>query len=196
MIQFIQRQHMEELLNTDNDIVIDSFCQRSEYYVEHLDDIRKWFELNMENYKIPEDDELVVHIRETDYIQIGKLLSEEYYVEHIKNTGLKKVTIVTDNCQSSFVKKLRDSGCRVLSTERVNNFELKNNDTIMKDYIYMLHAKHLLLSQSTFSWWPAFLGDNEQVIFPVSDNPNSMWKMNPYKNNVDLFVNKFKRVII
>lgn len=184
---------VHELMNTDRDVIVNSFLQHAEYYIDFKEKINQWFNIDIKGFKLPDDDELVVNIRETDYIQIGKYLNEDYYINQIREQGIRKTTIVTDNCESTFVKRLEQAGCKVLSTEPVP-FKINNDNNIMQDYIYMYFAKYLILSQSTFSWWPAFLGEHTSVIYPVSDG--GMWPKNPNKNDVDLFVEGFKRVII
>jgi len=185
-----------ELMNTNSDIIVNSFLQKAEYYINFRDDIKKWFELDISSFVLPIADELVVHIRETDYIMIGKYLSQDYYKDQIKNSGITNVTIVTDNCESEFIKQLQSIGYKILSWEPIRTFSTVNDPSAIQDYIYMLYAKHLILSQSTFSWWPAFLGDHETVIFPVSNKNNSLWRETPKRDDINLYVDGFHRVVI
>jgi hypothetical protein len=61
----------------------------------------------------------------------------------------------------------------------------------------MLNSNLLLISQSTFSWWAAFLGSQEQVYVPYSKIDKGMWKITPEMDDVDLIPsnNKFIKMI-
>jgi hypothetical protein len=190
----------DELLNHDGDIIVNSFLQKSEYYIPYLDKIRLWFRIGLPfdtPVKLPEKDEVVMHIRETDYKNLGILLNINYYSNLIYNTN-KKVTIVTDNCNSELVQNFKNR-CNIFSNEPINSFNTTSTDKSMLDFIYMLYADTLILSQSTFSWWAAFLGEHSEIYFPVnSTNNKGMWKLNPNKDDIDLYIpNKnFIKVII
>ena len=39
--------------------------------------------------------------------------------------------------------------------------------TALEQMRFMVNARRLVMSQSTFSWWPTFLGNPDQVVCPV-----------------------------
>jgi len=179
-----------QLLNLGTDIIVDSFLQRYEYYTNFKPLLEDMFKLDIID-PTPDADELVVHIRETDYKLINTYLSDQYYIDAIKKLNYDKVTIVTDNCNASVMDTLKEMGCKILSTEPVKGFSIHNNEPIMVDYGYMLNAKHLLISHSSFSWWPAFLGDADNIFVP---DVNGMWKFPPTKDGIDLCLPTFKKL--
>jgi len=179
----------DELLNTDKNIIIDSFLQNANYYTPFKNDIKDWFKLDVNQHILPGPNELVIHIRETDYKDMGVALNDDFYINIIKQFNFDKITIVTDNCRTLLIEKLKKEGCNILSKQPIDKFTIYSDLNSIQDYIYMLYSKYLLIAQSTFSWWPAFLGDHKQVLFPVTSKQKSMWKETPEKNDIDLFIN-------
>lgn len=179
------------LLDHKGDIIVNSYLQKAIYYIPYREQIREWLFLSTINFKKPDDDELVIHIRETDYKDLGLMIDENYYIKTIKLLGYSKNTIVTDNCDAPIIQKLiQECNCKVLSTKYVDKFSPINDDHIMQDFIYMLCSKHLLIAHSTFSWWPAFLGKQLKTYCPKI-NQNSMWKQNPQQDEINLILPEF-----
>jgi hypothetical protein len=184
---------MNELVHSSRDIVVNSYVQKWFYYVAFQEEIKKWFHLDIENHTKPANDELVIHVRETDYNAIGMTFPAELYVNAVKKLGYSKNTVVTDNFESPIALALKDMGCSILSDKYVDTFSYVNNDNIMRDFIYMMMAGHLLISHSSFSWWAAFLGNHDKVYCPVTER-QCMWKKNPGKDDSDLMMGNFTRV--
>ena len=185
-----QHVSMEHILRTGNDVVVDSFLQKHIYYSEYRDMLKYLFAIDETGDVRPADDELVIHIRETDYIALNMVLGVKIYLKAIKELGYGRNTVVTDNCRSDIIRQLSDAGCSILSSQPVNVFSYSNNNVIMRDYSYMLHAKHLLISHSSFAWWPAFLGEHAHVYCPVVEG-RSMWLKNPGKDDPELIMPNF-----
>jgi len=172
-----------ELINTERDIVIDSFVQRVEYYKEH-----KEFLCNIFNIKKDitlNENKLVLHIRETDYVQLGLFYGYDYYRQLIYDTGFKDVIIVTDNSNCETVQKLIQDGCVLNTAGYVDKFEHTCDQRAMLDFNTLLYSENIAISQSSFSWWAAFLGKHKNIFFSKS-TINSMWKLNPGEDDVDL----------
>lgn len=178
--------NMDELLTTNQDIIVDSFLQKYYYYTDYQKHIKEWFQLQAHAQPLPKENELVIHIRETDYKIIKTAIPFEYYEKTINQLGFKINTIVTDDPMSQTIQKLQSLGCNIFTSQPVQTFRTSWNITELFDFYYMLKAKHLLMSHSTFSWWPAFLGAHEHVFCP--DINNSMWKQSPEKDDIDLFI--------
>ena len=62
----------KQLLEYPTDIIINSYLQKAEYYTPYKELIKNWFWLDLTNKPKPENNELVIHIRETDYSYIKK----------------------------------------------------------------------------------------------------------------------------
>lgn len=189
--------NMEHLINYKDDIIVNSFLQKAEYYIPYRANIQQWFNIQIDNANYPEKEEIVAHVRETDYKELGMVLDNEYYFKILKNTQ-NKVTIMTDNCNSPIMECFKEKGYNIGSTAPVKEFLTFSPDSFMLDYLYMYYADTLILSQSTFCWWAAFLGQHEVVYFPVSSKTKGMWKELPEEDDVNLWVpnSNFTKVVL
>jgi len=186
---------VEELLNTDKDIIVDSFVQKASYYTSHHEILRKAF--YVQENKQYTDNQLVVHIRETDYNNINCFLGYELYKHLINQSGFTDIVIVTDNSNSKTVQKLIAEGCRLHTPGCVDKFEHISDDRGMSDFNFLLYSKNIGISQSSFSWWAAFLGIHNKIFFPFLKQ-KGMWKLTPDVDDIDLFFtfNKSYKVIL
>ncbi len=178
--------NFKELLDTDKDIIVDSFVQRASYYIPYQETLSKAF--NIEKNKLDNDDQLVVHIRETDYKDINCFLGYEFYRHLITQSGFTDVVIVTDNSNCETVQRLIDQDCKLHTEGCVNKFETIWDDRSMIDFMFLLNCSNIAISQSSFSWWAAFLGSHDKIFFPHLKQ-KGMWKLIPDIDDVDLFFN-------
>ena len=125
-------------------------------------------------------------VRETDYNQINCFLGYEFYKAMIDSSGFTNVRIVTDNSNCDTVQKLLADGCDLVSEGYVDKFQLHSNERSFSDWLVLLLSENIALSQSSFSWWAAFLGTHNKVIFPFSEKAN-MWPINPGGDTPDPF---------
>ena len=178
--------NINELEQHEGDIVIDSYAQKAEYYLDYRTELINRFNFKAENI-IPESD-LLMHVRETDAEDLNYFLGYDYYKKVIETTDYENYHIVSDNAYCSAVQQLVKDGCKLVTEGYVDKFELKCNDRAMVDFSALLAAPNILLSQSSFSWWAAFLNNHTNVIFPYRASIN-FWPINPEKDDIDLFFN-------
>lgn len=166
------------------DIVVDSFVQKSKYYLDHRDCIKQLF--GVVDHPITNKDKLVVHVRETDYLQVNSFLGYEFYRDLIKDSGYTDIVIVTDNSNCDTVKRLVSEGCKLNTEGFVGTFEHTSDTRGMSDFNVLLQSANIALSQSSYSWWAAFLGNHDNIIFPFKRSCN-MWPVNPGEDDADLY---------
>ena len=166
------------------DIIVDSFLQKSEYYENYRDKLRSVFQIKLDDFI--NEDSLVVHVRDTDYVSLGHSLGYEFYKKMIDASGFTKVILVTDNSKGNTVQQLLNDGCVLCGNEYQTTFSTVCDSRGMKDFKILLYSANIAISQSTFSWWPAFLGYHKKIIFPYSNN-GGMWPVNPSKDSIDLY---------
>ena len=155
-------------IDYDGDIVYD-YLENHLTYKNHIDKIRSWFpKVDKTN-----TDDLVVHLRRGDNgANINTLF--EWYDEVIKSQNIQfdKVVLVTDGpedtCSLKF-KKYYDA--EIYSTETINCKIWPESQTEkkerykydIKDFNFMRTFDKILFSNSTFSWWAAFLSDASEI---------------------------------
>ena len=107
---------------------------------------------------------LVIHYRLGDYLTWGTAewggtdmsLPETYYrnaLKQIKQVEDYTVVIVTDDAKNMEGKLENIPGKLIIS------------DTEIMDFQLMLHADKLIISNSSFAWWGAYLNKNKAEVF-------------------------------
>lgn len=144
------------------------------------EECRKFFNVP----KITPETSPVIHVRGGDYLTYFNKPSEKIT---LSRTAIEKI-----------VEKF---GCTaeecIVVTDDVNyvkslglNFKQIRCSTAFNDFTYMCNAKRLAISPSTFSWWAGFLGDHEEVLFPIGTGPwdNGILDKDKHSahNNLDL----------
>lgn len=174
----------EELLNSDKNVVVNSFLQKAIHYKDHQDLLRMVFSITPQ--AAINQDKLVLHIRETDYKDIGCFLGYENYKKIISLAGFDKVIIVTDNSNCDTVQMLLKDGCTLNTEGYVDKFDSVSDVRAMNDFNTLLYSENIAISQSSFSWWAAFLGFHKNIFFPYLEQ-GGMWKESPETDDIDLF---------
>lgn len=173
-----------ELVALNGDVIVDSYVQRYSFYANHKDTLKEVF--NIKDAPINKD-KLVVHIRETDYKDIGVFLGYNYYRKLIDESGFTDIIIVTDNSPCETVQKLISDGCKLSTEGYVSKFEHTSDTRSMLDFETLLQSENIAISQSSFSWWAAFLGNHKKVIFPYKQS-GGMWPITPNQDDIDLYI--------
>ena len=169
-------------IDTSKDILMMGFFQRSEIFLLERDYIRSLFNENntsnisnrikisnivkyQTNHKIhPTENDLVLHVRLEDFINMEKKTSQLYNPQDIKNiiTNIKydKLYIVCNTPKEEWEK------------EYVSHFD-ELNPTIISgllgdDFDFLLKAKKIITSASTMSWMAALLGNADEIHIPYN----------------------------
>lgn len=149
-----------------DDIVYDGYFQSDQYFKGYESEIKKMFTLKDQVTKdfiqrkgdFLKKKYVAVHLRRTDYLNHGgdelggydMTLSVAYYkrcLEKIKDIHEYDVVFVSDDID--FVKK---------EFGEQPNYYFERNDEIT-DFQLLLHADQLIIANSTFSWWAAWLNN-------------------------------------
>jgi len=177
---------VEELIQHQGDIIVNSFLQKADYYINEKNFLRQLF--SIDNKPAINESTLVLHIRETDYIQINQFPGYDFYRNYINQTGFSDIVIVTDNSTCETVQRLVSEGCKLNTEGCVDAFNHICDNRAMIDFYTLLYSSNVALSQSSFSWWAAFLGEHKNVYFPFCKTIG-MWKLTPDIDDVDLYYN-------
>lgn len=149
---------------------LDGYFQSEKYFLSVEDKVRKCFSFNKDivdtslNYDDSKYKKIIsgsvstaVHVRRTDYLRFPDVypqFSPKYYsrcINRIENKG--DILVFSDDL----------NWCR-------NNFSGMGYYFIdlppLPSMYLMSHCKNIIIANSTFSWWAAWLGKPEKVIYP------------------------------
>lgn len=160
-----------KILMLKDGVCLDGYWQSYKYFKNFEDVIRKDFTLkrifseNIEGLakKIKSENSVCVHIRRGDYIgnKLHDVLGFDYY-----ERGLKEIE-----------KRVKISNIYVFSDDIAwckKNIKLEHSITFVGDeysgqkaggHLYLMsQCKNFLISNSTFSWWAAWLAENSHKV--------------------------------
>ena len=162
--EYYQEQNFEyeEIrLNSDH-INLEGYFQSERYFLDISSEFRntmlKFFRLERK----PANDDVVVHVRLGDLIAnpefgaVHGIVTQEYLIAAIKllANDTSKIYVVTDdqeNIHSYFPLIFSIFEVEIISRDMVS------------DFVSLATSANLVISNSTYSWWAAFLGDNKVV---------------------------------
>lgn len=146
----------EELLKPDDETLLYGNMQSEAYYIRHREEIRDWLKVK-EEYDCMEysrDNLCILHLRCSDYLDCPELyLRKKYWKDGIRN--MKKI-----NPDMEFMIITNDvkEAAKILPGIPAYNFDLA------KDYSILKNARYLLLSNSSFAYFPAFTSTRVKYI--------------------------------
>ncbi len=136
-------------------IRLQGYFQRYEYYRPHKHLIRtQWLPPLPSIAAAPDAGDLVMHVRRKDYIAYGWASPFSYYQESLDQQDFKRLVLVTDDPRDPFFLRFR----------RYRPTFFKGN--ALESFAFMTQANKLVISQSSFSWWAAYLSEAESVVMP------------------------------
>ena len=172
-------------------LLLTGYFQRYEYYKPHVQRIREWCQMedDIEADIGPRD--VVLSIRRgRDYIpRYGLPLS--YYETAIASLEHDRVHICTNEPDDPFIRYFVKKYGAVV---RPGSFQ---GGRILPGYlagaldnlVFIQKFRKIVISNSSFAWWAAFLSDAEEIVYPRP--ANGMWSPNdPVSKNIDLEVDE------
>ncbi|HYN80859.1 MAG TPA: alpha-1,2-fucosyltransferase [Gemmatimonadaceae bacterium] len=170
-------------------LLLTGYFQRYEYYLPHRNRIREW--LSVED-NIPSDvtsDDVVVSIRRgRDYIpRYGLPLS--YYEDALSSISHDRVFVCTNEPDDPFVKKFSRRHSAVVRAGSFQRGEIGPAylSGALDNLMFIRKFNKIVMSNSSFAWWAAFLSDAAEVIGPRP--ASGMWSAtDPISRNMNLEV--------
>jgi len=146
------------------------FWQSEKYFEDVKDDLKKFYTFKSLDFiknphylkMIESSNSVAVHIRTGDYLippfcNTHFVCKQDYYInaiDKIKNVVENPVFFVfSDNL--NFAKNLLPNNANLIIVE---------SDGWQEDFYFMQKTKHNIISNSTFSWWAAWLNNNPDKI--------------------------------
>jgi hypothetical protein len=181
----------EDIFNTCPDWVnLSGFFQTEKYFIHIKDEINKDFTFN--DYIIDACKEAIstvnspiaLHIRRTDFITNPNhyCLSLDYYSEALKFfDSTREVLIFTDD----------SDWCEAQELFAPDRFLISTGQDTYHDLCLMTLCEDHIISNSTYSWWGAWLAENNKVIAPKDWFGNSN---NKHLDTKDIIPERWEKI--
>lgn len=146
----------------------DVYLQGEKYWKKHAASIKATF-----GGGIGKTDAIALHIRRGDYLQAHNfhknLWETDYYQKAVAMFPKDKFLVFCKDNQDEAQDKLDRMWCREHLPELLGDrWELAPyEDTEVEDLNLMASCKSIIMANSSFSWWGAYLGDHEKVVCPA-----------------------------
>jgi hypothetical protein len=163
--------------NLPDNSKIDGLFQCLEYINDRKDDIRKWLSHNVDVRDYSDDNICVVHFRGGEYLITASWCPQEYYAaardKILEYNSNMKFVVVTDDPENAkkFIPWASVVGATTLEEkediEQGTGFFKYKGGNIGVDYSILHNAKNVIMSASTFSFWPVWTSETvKKVIAP------------------------------
>jgi hypothetical protein len=175
----------ETALNHKGLLLLHGYFQKHYYYTPYLPEIQKWFTYDDSSHEKPDEGDVVVHVRLGDDLEHGYYLPMKVRLDILAKMEYNRCIIVTDSPNEPILNEFA---------------HLKNvfisQGTMMEDFTWMKYAKRIILSQSSFSWWASFLGNQTEVYVPLNTKDVRWWKYAPQQDDIDFIPDNSKYIKI
>ena len=135
------------------------FFQRFEYYAPHRERIHRWLQVQpmARIIDVQANDVLVNFRRGNDYDILHWTLPLSYYCETLNNLrDLGRVYVMGTGIDEHVVERLKIYD------------PIYFTGTVAEQFAFFGRFRRMLISNSTFAWWAAFLSDAELIYAPRS----------------------------
>ncbi len=140
------------VMKIDGELICKGYFEHAPVYAIYHDEIQEWFQLGPGK----RESRTVIHVRGGDAAREGfRCPPIEYYQEAIRQAQFSERWIVTDDPNNDIC----------LSLARQFHIPVYCRDTML-DWESIRNAGQIIIGNSTFSWWAAFLSGHNNVIQP------------------------------
>jgi hypothetical protein len=182
------QKYNPKLFEIEDYTLIEGFFQTHKYFHHIKDEIVQDFLFANDVVDPHENDGCcLIHVRGSDYCY-GWALPQQYYlnaIEEMKKRGVSQFKIVTDD--------IGLAGSYLPGIEILTDPEATTSISgLTKDLYRMTKAENLIIANSTFSWWGAYLSKAQNVIAPDNwinyNRPEEDWFPYDIKNDFWSFI--------
>jgi len=159
-------------------VLVTGYFQRYQYYQMYKDKIKEWLAADDDiDYEIGNNDVVIGIRRGKDYIPMYGL-PISYYEDALSLISYDRVFICTNQPNDPFIRY----------------FQKKYNAVIrppgaLDNLVFIKKFNKIIISNSTFLWWAAYLSDAKEIIFPRT--MNGFWSLNDHiSKNIQLEVDE------
>jgi hypothetical protein len=130
-----------------DNVVVQGYLGSYEYFRHCEILLRHYFE--MKPLCMPLKDSILIHYRDYDKNPGFLALDHSYYKRALEHFPDREIIVVTDNIEAA--KKVIQLECRYI------------NQSPILDFYLLAHTDYLIMSNSTFSWWAAWMSEARTV---------------------------------
>lgn len=153
-------------------IVLNGYFQRVEYYLPFAERIRRWFRMRPIDLPVkPGPRDVIVHVRRSlDMRVLDRRLQVSFYTEALQRLKSERVFVCGLGLDATIREALKPWNPAYLDLDAARTLHL------------MTKFPQIVMANSTFSWWGAFLSQAETIIAPLP----SRGVMSPDHADIDL----------
>jgi len=161
------------LLQVPIDTKIDGTLQSTGYLPKDRGVTRSWFPLKRSvNPEFIRNDVCLIHVRGGDFSTLSEVsLTEDYFSRAIDFVRSRQPNVkfecVTDDptvAVSVLPNDVEIVGSALEGTEDSRKAPHHKGGPVGRDFLRLLHARFLIIPNSSFSWWAAYLNVNAELI--------------------------------
>ena len=137
-------------------ILMAGYFQRYELLQPYKERIRSWFEIDAcDQGQDISDDDIVMHIRQGDFVIVGRAISLSFYTNLLDRLKFRKLYICGYGLDSQVRRAFEPYAPIFMKGEPVDDFR------------FMKGFNRMIQSTSGFSWWAGFLSQATEIYAPV-----------------------------
>jgi hypothetical protein len=158
------------------------FFQRYEYFRDHKSDIKEWLRQKQGN-KHPQvlPGDLAISLRRGSDYQWHKWCTPfSFFEQALQSASFKRLLVLTNAPKDPYLERFARYSPVLISGSQMDDFQV------------LMSCEKLILSESTFGWWAAFLSEAKEIHFPKTQH--GLWS--PKHPEIDLFVDDESRYIL
>lgn len=149
----------EEIYQIADNTLLYGNLQAERYFRHHREEIKQWLKVKEEydSYEYTKDNLCIINVRGGEYADSRALfLRRKYWLD-----AMKRMREIRSDMEFMIVTDDVAAANRILPEVEAHHFELA------KDYVTIKNAKYLILSNSSFAFFPAFTSETvEKIIAP------------------------------
>lgn len=153
----------EEINIGNKSLKLSGYFQHWKYFDDYKQEILSWFNFKSEKLLCSNLglSTVGVHVRRGDYLKFPDIhynLTLNYYSKALSLFNNHIFLIFSDDIE--WCKK-----CKLFSS--LKNVVFMEDNTDQEDLILMSMCKNIIISNSSFSWWAAYISNAENIIHPI-----------------------------
>lgn len=158
-----------DILNIKDNTYLNGYWQSEKYFKSYRNDLLKMFTPKYElsdgckNYIhwVHNNNSVAIHVRRGDYVALGICIGNEYYD--------KAITYIEKKIESPvyyvFSDDLYYAKDMFKDKQGIYNYvKYESSNLGLDDFFIMKECDHIIMANSSFSWWAAWLNNNDDKI--------------------------------